>query len=120
MVRLGHADGSVAGAVYTTADVVRTAIQIIGVRPVVQTGVELLSDDAVRAVPHAQRRPDFFRLRDWWWNPDADELAEIAMAAADSAQSLLMDEPRVAMLSFSTSGSAHHAAVDKVVEATRG
>jgi phosphate acetyltransferase len=51
--------------------------------------------------------------------PDAEQLAEIAMAAADSARSLLMEDARVAMLSFSTSGSAHHAAVDKVIDATR-
>ncbi|PKO56038.1 MAG: phosphate acetyltransferase, partial [Betaproteobacteria bacterium HGW-Betaproteobacteria-21] len=52
-------------------------------------------------------------------DPDATELSEIAMAAADSARNLLMEEPRVGMLSFSTSGSARHAAVDKVVEASR-
>lgn len=51
--------------------------------------------------------------------PSSSELAEIAVAASDSARTLLMEKPRVAMLSFSTSGSASHAAVDKVVEATR-
>lgn len=118
MVRLGHADGSVAGAVHTTADVVRTAIQIIGIHP----SFKLVSSFFLMMLCepfHTLKGGLIFSDCGLVVNPDAGELAQIAMAAADSAQSLLMEEPRVAMLSFSTSGSAHHAAVDKVVEATR-
>jgi phosphate acetyltransferase len=117
MVRLGHADGSVSGAVNTTADVVRAAIQIIGVRP----AFKLVSSFFLMMLCepfHTMKGGLIFSDCALVVEPDANELAEIAMAAADSAKSLLMDEPRVAMLSFSTSGSARHAAVDKVVTAT--
>ncbi|MEA3131016.1 MAG: phosphate acetyltransferase [Paraburkholderia sp.] len=118
MVRLGHADGSVAGSVHTTADVVRTAIQIIGIQP----SFKLVSSFFLMMLCepfHTLKGGLIFSDCGLVVDPDAGELAQIAMAAADSAQSLLMEEPRVAMLSFSTSGSARHAAVDKVVEATR-
>ena len=118
MVRLGHADGSVAGSVRTTADVVRTAIQIIGLHP----SFKLVSSFFLMMLCepfHTLKGGLIFSDCGLVVDPDAGELAQIAMAAADSAQSLLMEEPRVAMLSFSTSGSARHAAVDKVVEATR-
>ncbi|WP_416050722.1 phosphate acetyltransferase [Cupriavidus basilensis] len=118
MVRLGHADGSVAGAVHTTADVVRTAIQVIGIHP----AFKLVSSFFLMMLCepfHALKGGLIFSDCGLVVDPDAFELAEIAMAAADSAQNLLMDAPRVAMLSFSTSGSARHAAVDKVVQATR-
>src|SRR5579859_7797128 len=118
MVRLGHADGSVAGSVHTTAEVVRTAIQIIGIHP----SFKLVSSFFLMMLCepfHTLKGGLIFSDCGLVVDPDAGELAQIAMAAADSAQSLLMEEPRVAMLSFSTSGSARHAAVDKVVEATR-
>ena len=117
MVRFGYADGSVSGAVNTTADVVRTAIQVIGTDP----AFKLVSSFFLMMLCepfHTLKGGLIFSDCALVVNPDAGELAEIAMAAADSAQNLLMDEPRVAMLSFSTSGSARHAAVDKVVEAT--
>lgn len=118
MVRLGEADGSVSGAVNTTADVVRNAIQIIGVRP----SFKLVSSFFLMMLCepfHTMKGGLIFSDCALVVQPDAGQLAEIAMAAADSARSLLMEDPRVAMLSFSTSGSAHHAAVDKVIEATR-
>jgi phosphate acetyltransferase len=118
MVRLGHADGSVSGAVNTTADVVRTAIQLIGIDP----SFKLVSSFFLMMLCepfHTLKGGLIFSDCGLVVDPNAGELAQIAMAAADSAQNLLMDEPRVAMLSFSTSGSARHAAVDKVVEATR-
>jgi phosphate acetyltransferase len=118
MVRLGHADGSVAGCVHTTADVVRTAIQIIGIHP----SFKLVSSFFLMMLCepfHTLKGGLIFSDCGLVVDPNAGELAQIAMAAADSAQSLLMEAPRVAMLSFSTSGSARHAAVDKVVEATR-
>jgi phosphate acetyltransferase len=117
MVRYGHADGSVAGALHTTADVVRTAIQLIGVEP----SFRLVSSFFLMMLCepfHRYKGGLIFSDCALVVDPDATQLAGIAMAAADSARSLLMEEPRVAMLSFSTSGSAHHAAVDKVIEAT--
>jgi phosphate acetyltransferase len=118
MVRLGYADGSVAGAVHTTADVVRTAIQLIGLDP----SFKLVSSFFLMMLCepfHRYKGGLVFSDCALVVDPDAAQLAEIAMAAADSARALLMEEPRVAMLSFSTSGSAHHAHVDKVIEATQ-
>ncbi|KWR74997.1 phosphate acetyltransferase [Cupriavidus sp. IDO] len=117
MVRLGHADGSVAGAVHTTADVVRHAIQLIGLAPTFR----LVSSFFLMMLCepfHTLKGGIIFSDCGLVVDPDAEALSEIAMAAADSARALLMEEPRVAMLSFSTSGSASHAAVDKVVAAT--
>jgi len=117
MVRSGHADGSVAGAVHTTADVVRTALQVIGPAPdcrLVSSFFLMMLCEPFHTLKGGMIFSDCGLVVD----PDAQGLSEIAMAAADSAAGLLMEEPRVAMLSFSTSGSARHAAVDKVVAAT--
>lgn len=117
MVRLGDADGSVAGAVHATADVVRAAIQLIGVDPafrLVSSFFLMMLCEPFHTIKGGLIFSDCALVVD----PDAEQLAEIAMAAADSAQALLGETPRVAMLSFSTSGSAHHAAVDKVTAAT--
>lgn len=117
MMRLGDADGSVAGAVHATADVVRAAIQLIGVDPafrIVSSFFLMMLCEPFHTIKGGLIFSDCALVVD----PDAGQLAEIAMAAADSAQALLGEEPRVAMLSFSTSGSAHHAAVDKVTAAT--
>jgi phosphate acetyltransferase len=118
MVRLDQADGSVAGAVHTTADVVRNAIQLIGVKP----GIKLVSSFFImlRQEPfHTDTRAMIFSDCGLVINPDEHELAEIALAAASSCRQLLDTEPRIAMLSFSTHGSAHHPAVEKVTKATR-
>ena len=111
MVRLGDADGSVAGAVHATADVVRAAIQLIGVDPafrIVSSFFLMMLCEPFHTIKGGLIFSDCALVVD----PDASQLAEIAMAAADSAHALLGEAPRVAMLSFSTSGSAHHAAVD--------
>lgn len=118
MVSAGLADGSVAGAVNTTADVVRAAIQLIGKAP----GVTLVSSFFLMMLCkpfHNLKGGMIFSDCGLVVDPDADELAQIAMAAADSAEALLDEPARVAMLSFSTSGSARHASVDKVVQAAR-
>jgi len=107
----------VAGAVYTTADVVRNAIQIIGVQPsstLVSSFFLMMLCEPFHTLKGGMIFSDCALVVD----PNAEELVVIAMAAADSARDLLMEEPRVAMLSFSTSGSAHHASVDKVVAAS--
>ncbi|RTQ97289.1 phosphate acetyltransferase [Halomonas nitroreducens] len=118
LVREGHADGSVAGAVNTTADVVRTAIQLLGLAP----GSKLVSSFFLMMLCkpfHNLKGGMIFSDCGLVIDPDAEQLAQIAMAAADSARALLDEEPRVAMLSFSTSGSAQHGNVEKVVEAAR-
>ena len=116
MVRLEDADGSVAGAHYTTADTVRAAIQVIGLRD----GYKIISSFFIMMLcePFHELK-GVLVLADCGLvvDPNAEELAQIAMASADSAQTLLALDPRVAMLTFSTKGSAQHAAVDKVIEA---
>jgi len=113
MVRTGRADGSVAGATNTTSHTVRAALHCIGVR----AGFKLVSSFFLMALPSGDSL--IFADCGVVIEPSAAELAEIAVAAADSCKALVGTEPRVAMLSFSTKGSARHRLVDKVVEATR-
>jgi len=117
MVHLNDADGSVCGAVYTTGDTVRAAIQIIGMAP----NSSMISSFFLMMLCepfHELKGGVIFSDCGLVIDPDAKQLAQIAMSASDSARNLLSEEPKVAMLSFSTSGSAKHSAVDKVVEAT--
>ena len=117
MVRLDHAAGSVAGAHYTTSDTVRAAIQMLGKKP----GYDLVSSFFIMLLREPIHETDgalIFADCGLMVEPDAAELAQIAMVSADSARTMLGIEPRVAMLSFSTHGSARHPLADKVIAAT--
>jgi phosphate acetyltransferase len=113
MVASGQADGFVGGAVNTTAETVRAALQCIGPAP----GVSLVSSYFLMATQNNGLM--LFADCGLVVDPTAAQLAEIAIATAASARCMLNVEPRVALLSFSTKGSARHAAIDKVTDALR-
>ncbi len=118
MVHSDEADGQVSGATHSTADTVRPALQILRTAP----GCKMVSSFFVMIVPNCEYGEDgVFVFSDCGLviNPNAEELAEIAIQSARTMQSLLGFEPRVGMLCFSTKGSASDPLADKVIEATK-
>lgn len=118
MVKMGAADGMVSGAIHSTADTLRPALQILKTAP----GTKLVSSFFVMVVPNCQYGSNgTFVFSDCGLveNPTADELSEIALASAKSFENLVGKEPRVAMLSYSSYGSAKSELTEKVIEATK-
>lgn len=118
MVYNDEADGQVSGAIHSTADTVRPALQILKTAP----GTFIVSSFFVMIVPdcaYGENGLLIYSDSGLVINPNANELAEIAISSAKTMRMLFDIEPRVAMLSFSTKGSAEHELVDKVVAATR-
>ena len=118
MVKIGDAHGLVSGAIHSTGDLLRPALQIIKTAPgisivsssfIMETQSKEFGEDGVLVFADCAINP----------NPNAEELASIAIATASTARSLCGFEPKIAMLSFSTKGSGKHELVDKVIEATR-
>ena len=118
MIKNGDADGELAGARNTTGNVLRPAFQIVKTKP----GITVVSGALLMFTPAKQYGEDgLFVFADCAVNPlpTAKELAEIAVCTAETTRDIAGFEPRIAMLSFSSQGSAKHELVDKVVEATR-
>ncbi|MCI7812181.1 MAG: phosphate acetyltransferase [Lachnospiraceae bacterium] len=118
MVKMGDADGMVSGACHSTADTLRPCLQILKTKP----GTKLVSAFFLMVVPNCEYGANgtfVFADSGLNQNPNPEELAAIAGSSAESFKLLVEEEPVVAMLSHSTKGSAKHADVDKVVEATR-
>jgi len=117
-VKAGEADGLVSGAIHSTGDMLRPALQVIRTAP----GMKLVSSSFLVECPNRSVGEEgLLVLADGVVNPcpTAEELAHIAVATAETARKLCgVEEPRVAMLSFSTKGSAEHALVEKVREST--
>lgn len=118
MVKAGDADGVVSGACHSTANTLRPSLQIIKTKP----GVKLVSAFFLMVVPNCEYGADgtfIFADSGLEQNPDPEKLAAIAACSAESFELLAEKKAIVAMLSHSTKGSAKHADVDKVVEATK-
>ena len=118
MVKQNKADGMVAGAINSTANVLRPSLQILKTAP----NTKLVSAFFVMVVPDCDMGSNgtfIFSDAGLNQNPTAEELAAIAQSSASSFKQLVQDEPIVAMLSHSTYGSSKHADVDKVVQATK-
>lgn len=119
MVKAGDADGQVAGALNTTGNVLRAAFQIIKTMP----GIDVVSGAFVMVLPEGMNFGTngllIFADCAVVPEPDAAQLAQIAVSAGKTARDIAGIEPRVAILSFSTKGSAKSERVDKVIEATR-
>ena len=118
MVKNGDSDGLVSGACHSTSDTLRPALQILKTAP----GTKLVSAFFVMVVPDCEYGENgIFIFSDSGLNeyPDADALSEIAISSANSFKQLVGAEPKVAMLSYSTYGSAKSELTEKVVEATK-
>lgn len=112
MVKEGMADGSVAGSSASTADVMRAGIQCVGM----PDGISIASSFFLMIFPEkVYSFADCAVVPD----PDVNQLADIAISTADNHRNLTGEEPLVAMLSFSTKGSAQHESVDKVIDAVK-
>lgn len=112
LVKFGYADGMVAGAVNTTADVLRAALQVVGVTQ----GVNTVSSCFIMVVLDYMLEDRVYLFADCAVVPDPnpEQLADIAISTASTRRAILGDEPKVALLSFSTRGSAQHEKVEKV------
>ncbi len=118
MVKMGDADGMVSGACHSTADTLRPCLQILKTKP----GTKLVSAFFLMIVPDCEYGANgafVFADSGLVQDPTPEELAAIAASSAESFELLVGEEAKVAMLSHSTMGSAKHALVDKVVEATK-
>ena len=117
MVKCGDADGLVSGAAHSTADTLRPALQILKTAE----GTKLVSAFFLMVVPNCEYGENgtfIFSDAGLNANPTSDELSEIAISSAKSFRQLVEEEPKVAMLSYSTYGSAKSDLIDKVVNAT--
>ena len=117
MIKNGDADGEVAGAANATADVLKPALQFVKTKP----GINVVSGAFIMILKDREFGNDglmVFADCAVYPDPDAQELAEIAVTTANTARAIAKIEPRVAMISFSTKGSAQHEMVDKVRNAT--
>jgi len=118
MVKMGDADGMVSGAAHSTADTLRPALQILKTAP----GTKLVSSFFIMIVPDCEYGSNgTFVFADCGLveNPSAEDLSEIALASAKSFENLVGGEPKVAMLSYSSYGSAKSDLTQKVIDATR-
>jgi phosphate acetyltransferase len=117
MVAAGDADGTIGGAVYPTPDIIRAALKVIGTAPntkLLSSFFFMLFEDR----PDLPSQLNIFADCGLVIDPNAEELADIAIASAASMKGLTGTDPKIAMLSFSTRGSAKHPSVTKVADAT--